>query len=95
VRLFQYLAKAWGAISDESYRALCGDLRLFFDWCRTRGLPALPASPRTVGTFLVDQVEIKAKSTVQRYLVSIQKLGTLFIFGQSRSSKLMILRCLL
>jgi integrase len=73
VRLFQYLAKAWGAISDESYRALCGDLRLFLDWCRARGLPALPASPQTVGAFLVDQSEIKAKSTVQRYLASIAR----------------------
>ncbi|MEJ2693809.1 MAG: tyrosine-type recombinase/integrase [Candidatus Thiodiazotropha sp.] len=73
VRLFQYLAKAWGAISDESYRALCGDLRLFLDWCRTRDLPALPATPQTVGAFLTDQAEIKAKSTVRRYLASIAR----------------------
>ncbi|MCG7928930.1 MAG: tyrosine-type recombinase/integrase [Candidatus Thiodiazotropha lotti] len=73
VRLFQYLAKAWGAISDESYRALCGDLRLFLDWCRARGLPTLPASPRTVGAFLTDQAEIKARSTVRRYLASIAR----------------------
>ncbi|MEW8322402.1 MAG: tyrosine-type recombinase/integrase [Candidatus Thiodiazotropha taylori] len=73
VRLFQYLAKAWGAISDNSYRALCGDLRLFFDWCRTRDLPALPAAPETVVAFLVDQAEIKTKDTVRRYLASIAK----------------------
>ncbi len=73
VQLFQYLAKAWGAISDDSYRALCGDLRLFFDWCRAWDLPALPASPNTVATFLVAQAEIKAKSTVQRYLASIAR----------------------
>ncbi|MEW7972772.1 MAG: tyrosine-type recombinase/integrase [Candidatus Thiodiazotropha endolucinida] len=73
VRLFQYLAKAWGAISDDSYRALCGDLRLFFDWCRARELPALPASPKTVAAFLVDQAEIKSKASVRRYLASIAK----------------------
>lgn len=73
VRLFRYLAKAWGAISDHSYRALCGDLRLFFDWCRARELPALPASPQTVAAFLVDQAEIKSKATVRRYLASIAK----------------------
>jgi hypothetical protein len=73
IRLFQYLAKAWGAISDDSYRALCGDLRLFFDWCRARGLPTLPASPQTVSAFLSDQAEIKAKSTVRRYLASITR----------------------
>ncbi|MET0078828.1 MAG: tyrosine-type recombinase/integrase [Candidatus Thiodiazotropha lotti] len=73
VRLFQYLAKAWGAISDDSYRALCGDLRLFFDWCRARDLPVLPATPETISAFLVDQAEIKAKSTVRRYLATIAK----------------------
>ncbi|MCU7829581.1 MAG: tyrosine-type recombinase/integrase [Candidatus Thiodiazotropha sp. (ex Myrtea sp. 'scaly one' KF741663)] len=73
VRLFQYLAKACGAISDDSYRALCGDLRLFFGWCRARGLPTLPAKPQTVADFLVDQAEIKSKSTVRRYLASIAK----------------------
>jgi site-specific recombinase XerD len=73
VRLFRYLAQAWGAISDDSYRALCGDLQLFLDWCRERDLPALPASHQTVGAFLTDQAEIKAKSTVRRYLASIAK----------------------
>lgn len=73
VQLYRYLAKAWGAISDNSYRALCGDLHLFFDWCRARELSALPASPGTVSTFLIDQAEIKAKSTIRRYLASIAK----------------------
>ncbi|MEW8492465.1 MAG: tyrosine-type recombinase/integrase [Candidatus Thiodiazotropha taylori] len=73
VSLFQYLAKAWQAIPDNSYRALCADLRLFFDWCRTRTLPVLPASPQTVAAFLVDQAEIKSKATVRRYLASIAK----------------------
>ncbi|MET0076399.1 MAG: tyrosine-type recombinase/integrase [Candidatus Thiodiazotropha lotti] len=73
VRLFQYLAKAWGAISDDSYRALCGDLRLFFNWCRAREVSALPASPATVAAFLIDQAEIKSKATVRRYLASIAK----------------------
>ncbi|MET0026457.1 MAG: tyrosine-type recombinase/integrase [Candidatus Thiodiazotropha sp.] len=71
VRLFRYLAQAWGAISDHSYRALCGDLRLFFDWCRARALPTLPAHPDTVTAFVIDQAELKARSTVQRYLASI------------------------
>ncbi len=73
VRLFQYLAKAWGAISDDSYRALCGDLRLYFDWCRGRDLPALPATPQAVSDFVVDQPEIKSKATVRRYVASIAR----------------------
>ncbi|MEW8438202.1 MAG: tyrosine-type recombinase/integrase [Candidatus Thiodiazotropha taylori] len=73
VRLFQYLAKAWGAISDNSYRSLCGELRLFFDWCRSRELPMLPAAPETVAAFLTDQAEIKSKATVRHYLASIAK----------------------
>jgi len=73
VRLFQYLAKAWGAISDDSYRALCGDLRIYFGWCRGRELPALPSTPQAVSDFVVDQAEIKSKATVRRYLASIAK----------------------
>jgi hypothetical protein len=34
---------------------------------------ALPATPRAVADFVVDQAEIKAKSTVHRYLASIAK----------------------
>ncbi|ODB85613.1 hypothetical protein A3194_12315 [Candidatus Thiodiazotropha endoloripes] len=73
VRLFQYLAKAWGAISDDSYRATCSDLRLFWDWCRSRHLSVLPTTPEAVADFLIDQTEIKAKSTVRRYLATIAK----------------------
>ncbi|MCG7904714.1 MAG: tyrosine-type recombinase/integrase [Candidatus Thiodiazotropha weberae] len=73
VRLFRHLAQAWGAISEHSYRALCGDLRLFFDWCRARDLSVLPSSPQTIAAFLVDQAEIKSKATVRRYLASIAK----------------------
>ncbi|MCG7865849.1 MAG: tyrosine-type recombinase/integrase [Candidatus Thiodiazotropha taylori] len=73
VRLFQYLAKAWGAISDNSYRATCSDLRLFWEWCRTRGLPELPTTPHAIAAFLIDQAEIKAKTTVRRYLATIAK----------------------
>ncbi|MEW8139491.1 MAG: hypothetical protein AB2761_20705 [Candidatus Thiodiazotropha endolucinida] len=76
-KLFQYLAKAWQAIPDNSYRAICADLRLFFDWCRTRDLPVLPATPAAISAFLVDQAEIKAKSTVRRYLASIAKTHTI------------------
>lgn len=73
IRLFQYLAKAWGAISDHTYRATCSDLQLFFDWCRARNLSVLPTTPETVTNFLIDQAEIKAKSTVRRYLATIAK----------------------
>ncbi len=73
VALFQYLVKAWGAISDDSYRALCSDLRLFFEWCRARDLVTLPASPDTLAAFLEDQAAIKRQTTVRRYLASISK----------------------
>jgi len=71
VALFRYLAKAWGAISDDSYRALSMDLRFFFAWCRARELPMLPAAPATVAAYIEDQAEIKSKATVRRYLSSI------------------------
>ncbi|ALP54913.1 hypothetical protein Tel_16790 (plasmid) [Candidatus Tenderia electrophaga] len=73
VKLFHYLAKAWGAVSDDSYRALCSDLRLFFQWCRARELLALPARPGTIVAFIEDQAEIKAKASVRRYMASISK----------------------
>ena len=72
VRLFRYLAKA-AKVKAHSYRALCGDLRLFFEWCRTRDLACLPATPDTVVAFLKDQAEIKRPTSVKRYLASIAK----------------------
>lgn len=73
VRLFDYLARAWGAISGESYRAWCSDLRIFFEWCRMYEMAALPAHPETVAAFIEDQAEIKSKATVRRYMASIAK----------------------
>ncbi len=71
VALFRYLAKAWGAISDDSYRALCTDLRFFFSWCRSHDSPMLPATPNTLTTYIESQAKIKSKATVRRYLSSI------------------------
>ncbi len=72
VRLFRYLAKA-AKVKPHSYRALCGDLRLFFYWCQERDVASLPAAPETLVAFLKDQAEIKRKNSVKRYLASISK----------------------
>ncbi len=78
VKLFRRLATSWEENSENNtWRALCADLRLYFDWCRAWELPALPSTPQAVADFVVDQAKDKSKSSVLRYLASIAKAHTI------------------
>jgi integrase len=66
------------AMSENSWRALRADIRIFADWVAARGLVTMPASPTTVATFLRDQGEHgKKAATLSRYASSIARLHTL------------------
>lgn len=66
------------AMSANSWRALRADLRVFGEWCAARGLPAMPATPGTVGSFLREQGEVgKKAATLSRYASSIARLHAL------------------
>lgn len=74
----QVLDAARRAMSDNSWRALRADLRVFRDWAGTRGLPTLPAAPETVAAFLRDQGEHgKKAATLARYASSIARAHAL------------------
>lgn len=66
-----YLKLAQGAYSAATLRALAGDMKQFFMWCRTRGLASLPAEPETVRAYLLELAAVCAATTVRRHLASI------------------------
>jgi site-specific recombinase XerD len=48
-RAFELSKGRWGPTTQSSYKAACDD---FANFCRDRGVPALPASPETIVAFL-------------------------------------------
>ena len=66
------------AMSENSWRALRADIRVFAGWVSARGLSTLPALPMTVAAFLRDQGEHgKKAATLSRYASSIARLHAL------------------
>lgn len=66
------------AMSDNSWRALRADIRVFGQWATRQGLLTLPALPATVAAFLRDQAEHgKKAATLARYASSIARLHAL------------------
>ena len=66
------------AMSENSWRALRADIRVFANWCVPRGLVTLPALPATVADFLRDQADHgKKAATLARYAASIARLHAL------------------
>ena len=66
------------AMSENSWRALRADIRVFANWCVSRGLVTLPALPATVADFLRDQADHgKKAATLARYAASIARLHAL------------------
>ena len=64
-------AKASKAASTQ--RAYSGDIAIFVEWCRGRGLIPLPASAEVVSAFLADQAALgKRPSTLGRRLAAIR-----------------------
>ena len=60
-----------GAFSPNTVRAVRADLAVYADWCRARGLAALPAPPQTVAEFVDAMADERAPATVRRYVASI------------------------
>lgn len=66
------------AMSDNSWRALRADARVFGAWAEANGCAALPAAPATVAAFLVAQGAAgKKAATLARYTASIARLHAL------------------
>ena len=59
------------AMSANTERALRADLAIFGAWCAEHGLPALPASTKTLATFVEAMAKQRAPATVRRYIASI------------------------
>lgn len=63
---------ARASTSPATLRAYQNDWRVFTAWCGSAGLPALPATPETVGLFLAAEAQAGRKvSTIGRRLVAI------------------------
>lgn len=57
---------------STSTRAKYGDdIRHFNAWCQRQGVQALPASPATIATWLVDHEERYAPATLKRHMAAI------------------------
>lgn len=66
------------AMSENSWRALRADIRVFAAWMGARGLQPMPALPASVAAFLRDQGEHgKKAATLARYASSIARLHAL------------------
>lgn len=66
------------AVSENSWRALRADLKVFAKWAQASELASLPASPQTVARFLRDQAEAgKKAATLSRYASSIARAHAL------------------
>lgn len=74
----EVLDAARRAMSENSWRALRADLKVFAAWAAARGMASFPASPETVARFLRDQADIgKKAATLQRYSSSIARAHAL------------------
>lgn len=66
------------AMSENSWRALRADLKVFAQWSAANGFPSLPASPQTVARFLRDSADAgKKAATLSRYASSIARAHAL------------------
>ena len=70
-RVRAYLEGARGAYSDNTERAIRGDMERFTAWCRPRGLCELPASTTTMVTYIEATTRTHAPATVRRYVSSV------------------------
>jgi integrase len=74
----ELLAAYAKAAAPNSLRAFRSDVTRFDEWCRVRGVRALPASPRVVADFLLARAgEGAAPASLTRYRASLAKLHRL------------------
>lgn len=66
------------AMSDNSWRALRADLKVFAGWAAAKGYATLPATPQTVAAFLRASADAgKKAATLARYASSIARAHAL------------------
>ena len=58
-------------LCPNTERARRADLALYANWCRGRGLTAVPAEPGTVAAFVDAMAATRAPATVRRYVASL------------------------
>jgi len=77
------------AMSENSWRALRADLKVFARWAKANDLASLPASPQTVVGFLRDQAGAgKKAATLSRYASSIARAHALADFADPTKAEL-------
>ena len=65
-----YITKAKSSNTRKAYRT---DWQDFDQWCGSRGLASLPASPATIAGYLADLAKTHKAATLERKLVSIRQ----------------------
>lgn len=74
----EVLDAARRAMSENSWRALRADLKVFAAWCDEHDVVSFPAAPATIARFLRGQAEAgKKAATLQRYTSSIARAHAL------------------
>jgi integrase len=73
--LLEWQALAEGAYSPNTLRAQKADGAIFQAFCESRGVPYLPADPKTIRALIEHCVEIgKKPATVKRYVATIARV---------------------
>src|ERR1700681_2019549 len=73
--LLEWQALAEGAYSANTLRAQKADGAIFQAFCESRGLPYLPADPKTIRAFIEDRVKAgKKPATIKRYVATIARV---------------------
>lgn len=61
-----------GAYAERTIAGNRSDLELFRDWCEKRGHSWLPAQPATIASFIDEETQDKALSTVKRRVEAVK-----------------------
>ena len=73
--LIEWQALAEGAYSANTLRAQKADGAIFQSFCESRGVPFLPADPKTIRAFIEAQVKVgKKPATLKRYVATIARV---------------------
>jgi integrase len=71
-QLERIFTRCQGAYAERTLSSYRNDLEHFRAWCATHGVCALPAAPLTIATFIDDQTQTKALSTVKRRIEAVK-----------------------
>ncbi len=66
-----------GAYSESTLRGYRSDFAAFEAWCLSKRRRCLPASPKTIATFIADEITTCAPATLRRRLAGIRKVHRL------------------